>query len=131
MIEMLEGFPDDVAAFAFHGHGTKRDYDTVPIPGFEGRLTRHKKVGIYCEIATDFAGFGPTAVWADSKFGVGQYFDWNRCAIVSDVRWVKRAAKLSELFGFLWPGRYRTFTGAEAEIAREWIARASNKCGPA
>ncbi len=54
---MFEGFPDDVAAFDFHGHVTKRDDDTVLISGFEGRLTRHKKVAIYGEIATDVAGF--------------------------------------------------------------------------
>ena len=28
MIKMLEDFPDNVAAFAIHGHVTKNDYDT-------------------------------------------------------------------------------------------------------
>ncbi len=127
---MLKGFPDDVAALAFHGHVTKHDYDTVLVPGFEDRLTRHKKVRIYCEVSPDFANFGPSAVWADSQFGMGHYFDWDRCAIVSDVQWVKLAAKFSELFGFLWPGKYRTFTGAEAENARQWIVEPNGKCGP-
>jgi hypothetical protein len=27
MIELLKGFPDNVAAFALHGHVTKDDYD--------------------------------------------------------------------------------------------------------
>ena len=62
MIERLKGFPDNVAAFAFHRHVTKRDYDTVLIPGFEEKLTRHKKVRIYSEIASDFASFDPGAV---------------------------------------------------------------------
>jgi hypothetical protein len=30
-------------------------------------------------------------------------------------------AKFSELFGFLWPGRYRTFSEANADEARQWI----------
>ncbi|VBA36962.1 hypothetical protein LAUMK13_01402 [Mycobacterium innocens] len=42
MIERLQGFPDDVAAFAFHGHVTKTDYDTVLVPDFEDRLARHQ-----------------------------------------------------------------------------------------
>ncbi len=127
MIEMLEGFPDDVAAFAFHGHVTKADYDTVLIPGFEDKLSRHERVGIYLEIAPDFASFGPGAVWADSKFGIGHYFDWDRCAIVSDVEWVKQMARFSELFGFLWPGRYQTFSEASADDARQWIVKPYGK----
>ncbi|WP_260745320.1 STAS/SEC14 domain-containing protein [Mycobacterium sp. SMC-2] len=128
---MLDGFPDDVAAFAFHGHVTKSDYDTVLVPGFEDKLTRHKRLRIYCEISSDLTGLDPGAVWADSKFGVGHYFDWDRCAIVSDVAWVKHVAKLSELLGFLWPGKYRTFSEAEAGEARRWLMDDGGKRGVA
>ncbi len=38
MIELLKDFPDNVAAFAFYGHVTKADYDTVLIPDFEDAL---------------------------------------------------------------------------------------------
>ena len=122
MIEVLEGLPDNVAAFAFHGHVTRTDYDAVLVPDFEDRLARHKKVRIYAEIAPDLASFDPAAVWADSKFGVGHFFDWDRCAVVSDVEWVKHVAKFSEFFRFLWPGDYRAFSAAQADEARQWIA---------
>ncbi|WP_249025804.1 STAS/SEC14 domain-containing protein [Mycobacterium europaeum] len=143
---MLRGFPDDVAAFAIRGHVTKADYDAVLIPSFEDKLTRHKKVRIYCEIASDLTLLacnwpyaapwrrtrrGPSAVWADSKFGVDHYFDWDRCAVVSDLPWVKHVAKLTELLGFLWPGRYRTFSNAEAEKARQWISKPGGRRGAA
>ncbi|WP_232011251.1 STAS/SEC14 domain-containing protein [Mycobacterium shigaense] len=124
---MLEDFPDDVAAFAFHGHVSKADYDTVLVPAFEDKLSRHHKVGIYFEIAPDFGSFGAGAIWADSKFDIGHYFDWDRCAIVSDVDWVKKVANFSELFGFLWPGRYRTFSGSQADEARKWIVNYHSK----
>jgi hypothetical protein len=122
VIELLKDFPDNVAAFALHGSLTKSDYDTVLIPDFEDRLARNKKVRIYCEVAPDLAGFDLAAVWADSKFGFGHFFDWDRCAIVSDVEWVKHVSKFSEFFRFLWPGEYRAFSEAEADKAREWIA---------
>ncbi|BBX97723.1 SpoIIAA family protein [Mycobacterium lacus] len=122
MIELLKGFPDNVAAFACHGHVTKHDYDTVLIPDFEDRLSRHQKVRIYCEIPSDFKKFEPGAVWADTKFGFGHFFDWDRAAMVTDVEWVARVAKFSEFFHFLWPGEYRTFSDAEADSAREWVA---------
>ncbi len=63
MIELLEDFPHNVVAFAFHGHVTNADYDEVLIPDFEDRLARHKKVRIYFEIAPDFTRFDPGAVW--------------------------------------------------------------------
>ena len=122
MIELLKGFPDNVAAFACHGHVTKTDYDEVLIPDFEDKLSRHKKVRFYCEIPPDLEKFEPGAAWEDTKFGFGHYFDWDRAAMVTDVEWVAHVAKFSEFFRFLWPGEYRAFSRAEADKAREWIA---------
>ncbi len=128
MIEALEGFPDNVAAFAFHGKVTKADYDSVLIPGFEDKLARHKRVNVYYEITTGLGGLDPGAIWADSRFGFAHYFDWDHCAIVSDMEWVEHVARFFELFGFLWPGRLRVFSEAEAEDARRWIVKPSGKC---
>ncbi len=122
MIELLQGFPDNVAAFAYHGHVTKADYDNVLIPDFEGRLRRHTKLRIYVENATDLAGFEPGALWEDQKFGFGHCFDWERSAVVTDAYWAKHLATFSALFGFLYPGAYRAFTEDQADTAREWIA---------
>ena len=41
VIEVLKDFPDNVAAFACHGHLTKTDYETVLIPHIEEKLNRH------------------------------------------------------------------------------------------
>ncbi len=62
MIEALKDFPDNVIAIACHGRVTKADYETVLIPGIEDKLSRHKKVRIYCEIAPDYGGLDPGAV---------------------------------------------------------------------
>ena len=122
MIELLKGFPDNVAAFALHEHVTKADYDQLLLPDFEDRLRRHKKLRIDIEIASDLAGFDPGAIWEDQKLGWKHFFDRERCALVTDVAWAKHAAKFSEFFGFLWPGEYRVFAEAEAGKARDWIA---------
>jgi len=39
----------------------KADYDTVLMPDFVDKLTRHKKVRLYGEIASEFASFDPGA----------------------------------------------------------------------
>jgi SpoIIAA-like len=123
MIELLEGFPDYVTAFALHGQVTKSDYDTVLIPDFEDKLRRHKKLRIYFEISPDLKGFDPGAVWEDTKLGFSHFFDWERCAVVTDVEWAKYVAQFSEFFGFLWPGEYRAFPKAQASKAREWVSQ--------
>lgn len=126
MIETLKDLPDNVAAYAFHGHVTKTDYDTVLIPDAEDRLKRHKKLRFYCEIAPDVK-FEPGAQWEDTKFGLGHFFNWERCAVVTDAEWIKHAATFDEHLGFpwfLWPGQYRGFTDAEVGEARKWIAEA-------
>ena len=54
MIKALKDFPDNVIAIACHGRVTRADYETVLVPDIEDKLSRHKKVRIYCEIAPDY-----------------------------------------------------------------------------
>jgi hypothetical protein len=123
VIEVLKDFPDNVAAFACRGRLTKADYETVLIPAIEDKLKRHKKLRAYTEIAPDFAaGIEPGAFWEETKFGFSHLFDWERSALVTDVEWMKHAAKLYAFLGFLIPGGIRAFPTAEAAKAREWIA---------
>ncbi len=118
MIELLPGFPDDVAAFACHGHVTKADYDTVLEPAIADRLNRHEKLRLYYEVAPDFAGLDTAAVWEDTKVGLSNFRHWQRFAVVTDVHWIKHSVAL---FGFLMPGELRVFPTADAGQAREWI----------
>jgi SpoIIAA-like len=123
VIEALTNFPDNVTAFACHGHVTKADYETVLIPDLEGKLNRHKKVRIYCEIAPDYIGIDPGAVWEDTKFGFSHLFDWDRAVMVTDVEWMRQAVKFfGGVFGFLAPvGEWCVFPLADADRAREWV----------
>jgi SpoIIAA-like len=122
MIEALTGFPDNVAAFACHGHVTKADYETVLIPDLEKRLLDHDKVRIYYETAPDFAGIDPGAIWEDTKVGFSHFLRWERFAVVTDVEWIKQTMKF---VGFLMPGELSAFPTAEADRARSWIVEES------
>ncbi len=120
VIEKLKDFPDDVAAYACHGHLTKADFETVLIPDIADKLTRHKKLRSYTEVAPDYVREDPSAWWTDAKFDFSHLFDWERIAIVTDAEWMRRAAQFYRLFGFL-IGEIRAFPTAEAGEAREWI----------
>lgn len=123
MIEVLTGFPDRVVAVVLHGQITKADYDTVLIPELDNRLGRHKQIRLYCEIAPDYLGIDPGAVWEDTKFGFSHLFDWDRAVMVTDIEWMRQAVKFfGGIFAFLAPvGEWCVFPLAQAGRAREWI----------
>jgi SpoIIAA-like len=121
MIEPLTGFPDNVLAFGYKGRVTRQDYETVLIPAVENALKKHDKIRLYIEIATDFAGFDPGAMWEDLKIGMEHLTRWERAALVTDVEWIKQAMRL---FGFLMPGKMKSFALSEAAQARAWIKAA-------
>lgn len=50
------------------------------------------------------------------------FFDWDRAAVVTDVEWMRHAAKFfGGFFGFLGSGEWRAFPLADIDRAREWI----------
>lgn len=122
VIELLKDFPDNVTALVCHGQVTKADYETVLIPDVTERLSRHDKVRIYYELASDFTGFDPGAMWDDTKLGLSHFLSWERLAMVTDIDWIKHSVKL---FGFLMPAQLRVFPTTEAAAAREWISQAA------
>jgi hypothetical protein len=119
MIEVLEGFPKHVLAFACHGQVTKQDYDNVLIPAVTKALRDSKKVRLYYETARDFAGIDPGAVLKDTQVGISHLLSWERFAVVTDVQWIRHAM---QLFGFMVPCELKVFATDEVAQAREWIA---------
>ncbi|MEZ5559161.1 MAG: STAS/SEC14 domain-containing protein [Pseudomonadales bacterium] len=87
----------------------------LPVQRF---LEAHEKVRLYYETAPDFDGIDPSAIWEDTKVGLGHLNRWERFAVVTDVEWIRHAV---HLFGFLIPGELRVFSTEEAAQAREWI----------
>lgn len=70
MIEVLEGFPQNVIAFSAKGRVTKSDYDDVLIPKVKAALARQGKIRCYYELTSQFSGIEPGAVWEDFKLGM-------------------------------------------------------------
>lgn len=119
MIEMLEGFPENVVAAVAKGHVTRQDYERALIPKINTALSRFNKIRCYYEIGSDFAGFDAGAMWEDAKIGFEHLSRWERVAVVTDIEWIKAAMRF---FGFLIPGHYRCFSTGETAQARTWIA---------
>lgn len=119
MIEVLEGFPESVVAFAAKGKVTREDYERVLIPAVEAAFRRSRRIRLYYEIGSQSIAFEPGAMWEDTKLGVKHWSRWERMAVVTDAEWIR---VVLNVFRFLVPGEVRIFAMSEAAQARAWIA---------
>jgi hypothetical protein len=74
-------------------------------------------------VIEDLDEIEPGALWADAKLGfnagVRHHDAWVRSAVVTDIEWMARAAKL---FAWMIPGEARVFPLAELAQAKTWVA---------
>ena len=118
MIEVLQGFPNNVVACVAKGHITKEDYQKVLMPKIERALESNAKIRCYYELSPEFKGFDAGAAWEDAKIGIEHLTRWERVAVVTEVEWIALA---TNAFRFLMPGQVRVFSPADSVEAKRWI----------
>ncbi len=123
MITQLQGFPENVIAFAGRGQVTKADYVSILNPAVEKALTGHERLRLYYELGADFVGIDADAIMEDFKIGMHHLSRWERAAVVTDVPWIAHAVSL---FSFLMPGAIKVFSTKDADQARSWIVSPSS-----
>lgn len=119
MIELLEGFPEDVIAVAGKGQVTRKDYEQILIPAVEAAFKTHRKANFYCELGPQFVGIDMGAAWDDFTVGMRHFFQWEKMAVATDVEWIRRTINA---FGVFMPGEIRVFPYAERAAARTWVS---------
>jgi SpoIIAA-like len=122
MIERIADMPPGTLGFRVAGEVERKDYDEVLTP----ELTRalESETGLRTlYVIEDLDEIEPAALWADSKLGfnlgVRHHEAWVRSAIVTDIAWMARAAKL---FTWMIPGEARVFPLASLGEAKAWVA---------
>jgi hypothetical protein len=116
----IGSLPGDVVALRAVGIITAQDYRDTLIPLVEEKLKTHDKIKCLMVLGEDYTALSGDAVWSDTKFDVEHVRDFSRVAIVTDISWITRAARL---FMPLMPFPFKTFPLAELEKAKEWIMR--------
>ena len=117
MIELLQGYPDDVMAIECVGTVTADDYRDILIPEITKRLSRHGSIRMLCVIGARFIGYTPGAAWSDFTFGIAHWNQFSRLAVVTDVDWIRGAVALvTPLFHPM-----RSFHISELNAAKQWI----------
>ena len=114
MIELIEGLPGNIVGIAVKGRLTQQDCAEVLIPAMAKSLQRHDKIRLYYELKSRFPG----AAWDELDLGLEQATRCERCAIVTDIGWVRLTVKALR---FLIPGEIRVFATDETDEGRAWI----------
>ncbi|MDR2881526.1 MAG: STAS/SEC14 domain-containing protein [Azoarcus sp.] len=118
--EEIEGLPSDVVALRAVGIITAQDYHDMLLPLVEEKLKGHDKIKCLIVLDEEYTTYSADAAWSDMKFGVGHIRNFSRAALVTDIGWITKAAKL---FMPLIPFAFETFPLAELENAKKWIKR--------
>lgn len=118
MVERIPDLPDNALGFTAKGTVTADDYESIIVPAVEELFSRQSKVRFLYHLGEDFSGFEASAVWDDTKLGLKHLGGWERMALVSDVEWLRVAARI---FGLAIPGHLRVFHNRELAEATGWI----------
>jgi len=119
MIKRIPDLPDHVIGLTATGTVTANDYESVVIPAVEAQFARREKVRLLYRLDEGFSGFEAGAMWDDAKVGLKHLSGWERIALVTDVGWIRDAARV---FAVVIPGHFRVFGNPEYSEAVRWIS---------
>lgn len=119
MLETIKGLPSGVEGVRANGRVTGEDYRRVMEPLLDDARRAGRRVRFVYEFAPEFEGFAPSGVWEDAHLGLRHMRLFEGCAIVTDVEWLREAARL---FGALIPCPSRVFQNGEMPQALAWLA---------
>jgi hypothetical protein len=119
MIDAMEGLPEGTLGFRFRGKVTAADYVNVLIPALERGLEQHERLRLLAVLGEEFQSYELAAAWEDSKELLRHWSGFERCAVVTDVPWVRLAV---QVFAPLLPFPCAFFGNHEVEDARRWLA---------
>ena len=114
----MDGFPRDVIALRFSGLITSKDYADQLVPLIDAASKEHDKLKLLCMFDQYFDGYSAGALWDDTRFGFSHFGTFSKLALVTDIDWIAKSAKL---FGSLMPTEVMVFDTADLQGATDWI----------
>jgi hypothetical protein len=118
----MTDMPAGTVGFRVFGEVKREDYDDVLRPELERALEAGAGLRTLYLIE-DLDEIEAGALWADTKLGLDlglrHHKEWVRSAIVTDIQWMARAARM---FTWMIPGEARILPVSELEQAKSWVA---------
>jgi len=119
MVQQFDGGAQaNLVSIVAHGKVNHDDYRKVIVPAVENKLKTHPKIRFLYHLDSDFRGYSLRAMWDDAVLGMRHFRAFEKAAVVTDVRWIRKAAAF---FRFLMPCPVRLFHNDELPAATAWI----------
>src|SRR4051812_26008526 len=119
MVELLKDFPPHVAAYRATGKVNKEEYEQVVMATVDRVAATYGKINFLVLLETDFENYSGGAFLDYLKVSFEHFTKWNRMAIVTDERWVRKA------YDMLSPLVHGVINGYELkqfEEAKQWVS---------
>jgi len=122
MLERIQGLPAGVYGMQAKGHVTREDYEQVFLPLVEEARRKGERIRFLYRFGSGFEGFTGGGALEDARLGLRYLRLFERCAVVSDLRWIRDSTRL---VGALLPCPFRVFGNAEWDEAIRWLSSPS------
>ena len=119
MLKQIEGLPSTILGLSAEGKVAKDDYETVLIPLLETERRQGRRVRFLYQFGSEFSEFTAGAAPDDFRVGLKYLRLFERCAIVTDVEWIRVA---THFLGSFMPCPVQVFKNAQLKDAIEWLA---------
>ena len=118
MIERLTDLPAGVEGLRAKGKVTREDYEGVVQPVLDEARSQGRRLRFLYHFGPEFHGFTAGAAWEDARLGLRYLRLFERCAIVSDIGWIRES---SRLVGVLMPCPVGVFGNDQWKEALAWL----------
>ncbi|WP_134091259.1 STAS/SEC14 domain-containing protein [Olivibacter sp. XZL3] len=119
MVTLLHNFPPHVAAYRAQGSVNKEEYKDVVMHRVDEVAASYPLINFFVLLETGFEEYSFMAFVEYVKVSFEHFTKWNRMAIISDQKWVRKAY---DLLSPLVHGEIRTYRIEDQELAREWVS---------
>jgi hypothetical protein len=120
MLRRIQNLPSGVLGVEAVGRVSPRDYVEFLAPLFDAQQRSGERVRFLYLLGREFEGFTAASVVSDLRLGHRYARIFERCAVVSDVGWVRGTARFA---GSFMPCPVTVWSNAELERAIAWLAQ--------
>jgi hypothetical protein len=118
MLETIENLPSGIWGLRARGKVSREDYERVVVPYLREARREGHRIRIVYQCGPDFDAFTPGAAWEDFHVGLQYLRLFERCAVVTDVDWIRTAVRAAAT---LMPCPVQVFGNQEFQTAVDWL----------
>jgi hypothetical protein len=118
MLEPIQDLSDEISGVRASGRVSQEDYVRVLEPILQEAKRTGRHVRLLYEFGPHFQGLTATALWEDARVFARFLPQLERCAVVSDIRWVQRVSRAAAKIA---PLPLRVFESAQRDAALAWL----------